>query len=419
MSTVRVCAITCDCYPEDPLVRRTAEAAARAAGIEYHVLCSQKEGQSEYEVFNGVHVHRIALRSSQGKPLGRITGKPLGTTLWLWSRFAISAFRRVARLHSRLKFDVVHVHNLPDFLVFSALVPKLAGARIILGVQDVTPELMAVKSKGLFRRVTVPLAKLQERVSTAFADHVLTVGWPFEESLMKRGVPRAKLSSVLNSADPNLFPAEKRTDPFVGEPTAARPLTVMYYGTCAERCGLDTAIRAIAQALPAAPHLRLHLMVRGESRAWLQQLAQELGVSDHVLFSPTVPVDQVADFVERGDISIIPYRADGFMDLVLPTKAYECALMRRPMIASDTVAMRSMFRPVSVKFCAPASVDDFAAAILDLYRHPEQRAQLAANAEQDYARFSWEEMAEQYRKLLVSLASRNGAGAPHAHQAAA
>jgi len=418
MSTVRVCAITCDCYPEDPLVRRTAEAAARP-GIEYHVLCSLKDGQSEYEVFNGVHVHRIALRTSQGKLLGRITGKPFGTTLRLWSLFAMLAFRKVARLHSGLKFDVVHVHNLPDFLVFSALIPKLAGARIILGVQDVTPELMAAKSKGLFRRITVPLAKLQERVSTAFADHVLTVGWPFEESLLKRGVPREKLSSVLNSADPNLFPAEKRTDPFLGEPTAARPLTVMYYGTCAERCGLDTAIRAVAKALPVAPHLRLHLMVRGESAPGLKQLAQDLGVADHVLFSPTVPVDQVADFVERGDISIIPYRADGFMDLVLPTKAYECALMRRPMIASDTVAMRSMFRPVSVKFCAPSSMDEFAEAILDLYRHPERRAQLVANAEQDYEKFRWEAMAERYRELLVSLASRNDTSAPHARQAAA
>jgi hypothetical protein len=145
------------------------------------------------------------MRGSKGKPLGRITARPFGTTLLLWSRFAALAFTKVARLHSRLKFNVVHVHNLPDFLVFAALIPKVLGAQVVLHVQDVTPELMAAKSKGLFRSIAVPLAKVQERISTAFADHVVTVGWPFEEPLLRRGVPREKLSSVLNSADPSIF----------------------------------------------------------------------------------------------------------------------------------------------------------------------------------------------------------------------
>ena len=43
MALVLVCAITCDCYPGDVLVRRTAEAAA-SAGYEYHVICSMREG---------------------------------------------------------------------------------------------------------------------------------------------------------------------------------------------------------------------------------------------------------------------------------------------------------------------------------------------------------------------------------------
>src|SRR6266481_533216 len=133
MSLLRVCAITCDCYPDDPLVRRTAEAAA-SAGYDYHVICSMKAGQSEYEVFKGVHVHRIT--RSKGKPMGRISGMPLGTMLWLWSIFAFQAFGRVARLHLKQKFDVVHVHNMPDFLVFAALIPKMSGARVILHVQD-------------------------------------------------------------------------------------------------------------------------------------------------------------------------------------------------------------------------------------------------------------------------------------------
>ena len=74
--SVRVCAITCDCYPDDPLVRRTAEAAARA-GCEYHVICSMKDGNEEYEVFNGVHIHRIFMKRKRGKTTGQNHGKPI------------------------------------------------------------------------------------------------------------------------------------------------------------------------------------------------------------------------------------------------------------------------------------------------------------------------------------------------------
>ena len=407
MSLVRVCAITSDCYPQDPLVRRTAEAGARA-GNEYHVICSMAEGQQKYELFNGVHVHRIRIGTRQGKALGRISARPLMEMLALWTVFAFLSFNKVARLHFKLKFDVVHVHNLPDFLVFAALIPKFFGARVILHVQDVAPELMAVKARGISRTITVALATWQERASTLFADHVLTVGWPFEKPLLERGVPQEKLSSVLNSADPNIFTVEKRTKPFLGQPTAERPIVLMYSGTCAKRNGLDIAIRAVAKAKSAAPHLRLHLRGSGEFIPYCKQLAQELNIADSVVFLPYGSLESVADFVAQGDIGIIPYRSDGFMDLVLPTKAYEFAVMRRPFIASNTAGVRSLFRPVSVMLCEPSDIDSFASAITELYWHPEKRAQLVASAEQDYAPYRWELMAERYCQLISSLSSGNG-----------
>jgi glycosyltransferase involved in cell wall biosynthesis len=378
-----------------------------------------KEGQTAYEVFNGVHVHRIFMRGNKGKPLGRITAKPLGTMLVLWSLFAVLAFKKVACLQLTQQFDVVHVHNMPDFLVFAAVIPKILGAQVILQVQDVAPELMAVKAKGLFRKLTVRLAKWQERISTAFADHVLTVGWPFEEVLLQRGVPRAKLSSVLNSADPKVFPVEKRTEPFLEEATSERPIVLMYHGTCSKRNGLDIAIRAFARARAVAPHLRLHLRGEGDALPRLKQLAQTLGVADGVVFFPHGPLDTVADFVAQGDIGIIPYPSDGFMDLVLPTKAYEFALMRRPMIASSTPATRWLFRATSIMFCETSNVDSFAEAIVDLYRHPQKRAELVASAARDYTNYRWESMATRYQELLASLALKNKKEALDAERTAA
>lgn len=404
MDALRVCAITCDRYPEDPLVRRTAEAAV-SESCEYHVLCSLGEGQAEEEVFNGVHIHRIAVRGKNGRPIGRITAMGHGAMLFYWMIFAIKAFFRLTRLHMKHKFDVVHAHNLPDFLVFSALFPKVFGARVILHIQDVMPELVAVKAKGRFRRLMVALTRVQERICTAFADHVVTVGWPFEKPLLERGVHPQKLSSILNSADPKIFMPSKRTEPFLGEPTEERPLILMYHGTCAARNGLDTAIIAFAKAREVAPHLVFHIRGQGEAIPQLKQLAEVLGVSEHLVFTGYGPLEEVADFVVHGDIGIVCYPSDGFMDLVLPTKIYEYSWMRRPIIASSTTAIRSMFRPDSLRLCKTSDVDSFAEAIIELYQNPAKRAQMVAEAWSDYHRFRWELMAERYRALLRSLAS--------------
>ncbi len=401
---IRVCAITCDCYPDDPTVRRTAEAAA-SAGFEYHVVCSMRDRQPSHEVCNGVHVHRIAIRRLTGVPVGRISGMPMGATIVLWSVFALLAFVKVTRLDAKLRFNLVHAHNLPDFLVFAGIVPKLRGARVILHVQDLAPELTASRANGLLGKLAYRLAKAQERLSLRFADHVLTIGWTLEELLFERGVPRANVSRILNSADPQVFRAEKRTPLFLGEPTAERPLILLYHGTCAARCGLHTAIHALARARGSAPHVRLHIMGPGDALPSLKELAQRLAVADRVLFFPTGPVDAVVDFIAHGDVGIIPYPSEGYMDLVLPTKAYEFALMGRPMIASNLPGIRSMFRPSSILFCEPSSVESFADAIIEVYRSPAKRAELARGAEQDNMNYRWELMADRYRQLLAFLAA--------------
>lgn len=396
-SPLRIAAITYDYYPFDIRVRRMAEAAADA-GYEMRVICLRDKGEASHEVCNGVITDRLPFSRGFGRAL------PLTILSWLW--FTLLAGAVVTWQHLRHPYDVIIAHNMPDFLVFAALIPRILGAKVILDVQDVSPELMSAKSSGKARRVLFRLAAIQERVSTAFASHVITVGWPFEKQLKARGVPARKLFLVLNSADPRLFPAERRCPPPSWTPGYDGPFIVMYYGTIAERNGLDTAVRALALALPRAPRLRLDIMGRGEYLVEVKRLAEELGVGSHTRFSDPCPSENIVDFVLHGDAGIIPYRLDGFAELVLPTKAYEQAWMRRPIVASDTVAIRSMFRPGSTLLCDPDSPESFADALVNLYEQPELQRTLAERAFEDYAPYRWEQVSGEYQAYLASLAGR-------------
>ncbi len=397
MSSLRVGTITFDWYPYEVRALRTAEAAVEA-GYAVDVICLRQPGTKNYEVHNGVHIYRM--------PMSRSVGGSLPRKLLQWSWFLLLAGAVVTWLHMRRRYDVIHVHNMPDFLVFSALFPKLLGAKIILDVQDVTPELMAAKAKGRQRALVRRLAIWQERISTAFAHHVVTTGRPFEELLLQRGVAQEKITNILNSADPRLFPPARRCPPPSSLMGEEQPFIIMYHGTLAERNGMDTAIRALALARRVVPQVRLDIQGNGDHLPALKRLVAELGLEDAVVFKSSTSPDKLVDFVVHGDVGIIPYRRDGFADIVLPTKAYEFAWMCRPMIASDTSAICSMFRPESIILCDPSSPESFADAIIDLYQHPEKRMRMANNAFEDYAPYRWERMAERYEQLLASLSGK-------------
>ena len=58
----------------------------------------------------------------------------------------------------------------PDFLVFAAAVPKLTGAKIILDMHELMPELYATKYGIGTHHPLVRLVTAAERLAVGFAD---------------------------------------------------------------------------------------------------------------------------------------------------------------------------------------------------------------------------------------------------------
>jgi hypothetical protein len=124
---LRVCHVVYSFYDTDYRVRRYATALARR-GDHVDVIALRREGQSRDEVIDGCHVSRLQTRSKDERgPLGYLAKVVL---------FLMRAAAVVASRHAKQRYDIVHVHNLPDFLVFAALIPRLTGARVILDIHD-------------------------------------------------------------------------------------------------------------------------------------------------------------------------------------------------------------------------------------------------------------------------------------------
>src|SRR5439155_23006862 len=120
----------------EPRVAREA-AVALAEGYEVDVVAMRRGGERTCELVDGVRVIRL--------PLSHRRGRGLAVLALEYAAFSIAASIRVALLHARRRYDVVHVHNPPDFLVAAALVPKVFGARVVFDVHDLSTHMFGAR----------------------------------------------------------------------------------------------------------------------------------------------------------------------------------------------------------------------------------------------------------------------------------
>jgi glycosyltransferase involved in cell wall biosynthesis len=393
----KACMVVHSYYPADPRVRREAEALLDA-GWAVEIICLRGSSQPAVEDCGGATVYRL--------PVRRHRGSGIAVYLLEYFVFFVLASLRLIWLHLRRRYDVIQVHTMPDFLVFVGLFPRLMGARVVLDIHDLVPELYMLKFGGNTDHPVVRITRWVERQSCAFADHVLTAGEPFRRRLIARGVPGDKVTVVMNSADPRLFslrpPDTYRSD---------GNFTVMYHGGLFERYGLHIAVRAVAELHTRIPELQLRIYGEGEAVTSLRRLIEELRAESYISLGGFVPLDTIPDLVQQADVGVVPYLQNPFTDLLYPTKAFEYIAMGVPVIISRTGAILELFAEVPDLFVEPGDVNDLALRILELYQNRARRIQLGDAAQRVYAPHTWERQRQAYLLLMGQLTAMHRAPA--------
>lgn len=392
----RHCMVVHAFYPvREPRVEREAKALV-ARGFEVDVICLRADGEAPRATQEGVTIYRL--------PVKRHRGCGAGMQLLEYLSFFVLAFAKLAVLHARRGYAVVQIHNLPDFLVFAGLIPKLAGARVILDIHDVMPEFYASRFKRALHSWPVRLVRWQEQLACRFADHVITVTEVWQTALIERGLPAHKVSVVMNIADDQVF---RWVQPSALPARQEDTFRLIYHGTITERYGVDLAIRAVDLVRQTVPQVQLLIHGVGEFRDTVIRLTQELGLEQHVHFSTDfIPTPELPMFIRQADVGLVPYRRDVFTDGILPTKLLEYVAVGVPVIAADTAAIARYFDRSMVQFFAPGDYRDLARAILLLHADRERRVALAARALTFNQRYNWPGQAAGYVRLIEQLGQR-------------
>ena len=379
-------------YRRDPRVKREAEALIER-GHEVVFLAQRQPGQPDRESIAGVDVIKMP---SVGNDRTSKLGYVLDYALFF-------GWIVLHTLRHPLRYDLVHVNNMPDFHVLAAFVPRVLGRPVIHDVHDLMPELYAEKFGSDDRRFAVRLLMLQERWAGRFASAVVTVEARLMEILAARGIPAEKVHVLMNLPDDRIFrPRAPR-----GPKPADAPFVLVYHGTLAHRLGLDIALRAVERARTEVPNLRLRIIGDGEERASLGALRDQLGLRDVVELHPPVPVERIPSMIDDADVGLVPLRISGGTDIMLPTKLLEYVSVGIPCITPRTGTIGRYFDDKMVEFFEAENVDALAAAIVRLARDPARCASLAQQATERFGtQYRWSTHKKVYTDLVERLLER-------------
>jgi len=388
---MRVCMVAYSFYEADNRVRRYAEALARRGDTVEVIALSHAERPDKAEI-NGVRVHNIQKR--------KLNEKTKLDYLFRTTLFLVRSFIFLTRQHLKAPYQFIHVHSVPDYEVFAALIAKILGARVVLDIHDIVPEFYAGKFGGNQKSAVFRALVFVEKLCCAFSDHVIISNDLWAEKLTGRSVKQKKCLTLLNYPDPFIFhsrhPAKNEKAPF----------TLLYPGTLNWHQGLDIAIRAMALVKKQALSAELHIYGRGPEEHNLKALASSLDLQACVKFFGILSLEEVAERMEAADAGLVPKRADGFGNEAFSTKIFEFMALGVPVIVSRTRIDQYYFDDSLVLFFEPGSPDDLAEKIASCVKDRQFAQGRAENAAPFIRKNTWDVKQSLYFNLVDSLVAR-------------
>jgi glycosyltransferase involved in cell wall biosynthesis len=390
----RAAMVTFSLYPADPRPRRAA-AAFLNEGVSVDLICLGDEKAPRHENINGLDILRLPIKHNRG---GKLSYAYQYSAFILVSAgiFALRAFKR--------RYDLVYVHNMPDILVVSSLVPKVLGAKVILDLHDPMPELMTTIFNLAKGSLSVRLIQRLERWSMARADLVLTVNVACKRLFTSRSCGPEKIGVVMNSPDEQIFPFRAPQLRPAAKAATAERFVIMYHGSLVERNGLDLAVDALARMREAVPAGELRIY--GRKTPFLEKVIADVhrkGLDDYVHYLGPKSLEDLVREIDDCDVGIIPNHRNAFSEINTPTRIFEYLALGKPVIAPRAAGICDYFDERSLVFFELGNAADIAEKLKYVYSHPDEVFEIVRRGQEVHRQHSWSKERTRLTGLIAGL----------------
>ncbi len=328
------------------------------------VLCPKGKGHEKgYECLEGVHIYRHPMPKEGKSPLSYVREFSYA----LFWEFFFSWW-----IYLRRGFHVIQGCDPPDDIFLVALPFKLLGVKYIFDHHDANPELYLSKyeKKGLLYKALVLLEKLTYR----FSDVVMATNCSYKNLAVTRGgLAPEDVFAVRNGPDLGTFKAVPPNPAL----KYGKPYLVGYVGTMSIQDGLDILLD-VALHIKNKGRRDVHFTCvgGGPGLAGLRQMVKDKDLEDMVNFTGRVPDQQLLDVLSTADVCVNPDKPCEMNNISTMIKIMEYMALSKAIVQFDLREGRFSAGETSLYSNNHDQVTDFAAKILWLLEHPEERQRM-------------------------------------------
>lgn len=356
-------------YLDDTRVRREAEALIED-GYNVDVVCLNKGGELETEQFNGVQIFRC--------DIGRSKERSKLSYIMEYVSFFIRALLKVSKLSWRNNYSVFLAHNMPNFLIFTGVLAKLKGAKLVLDMHDSMPELY-INLFNLKDGFLLKLLKFEEWLSVKMADVTMTANLPIADILEERN--QKPFHVTHNTPDMKVLGIVERKE------KNNKQIKLFHHGNIHKRYGLDRILPHLESLNQIENRFVLEVHGRGPWYDDVKSKAKELDVNDYCYFNGGFKPQDIGQHLATADIGLVLNHKDPLTDLLLPVKMLEYIACGIPVVCPKTEAVTKYFSDDSVYFFE--SDEEIALAIKSIVDDPVRANEKQKNAFQTYNKMNW------------------------------
>lgn len=325
--------------------------------------------------------------------------------LLLEASFVVTSFVHALR---GKRPDVIFITAPPlPVCVPAALLGWIHRTPIILNLQDILPE--AAIHVGLLKNPKlIRIFEALEKFAYRTATKVSVIADDFVDHLLQKQVPAHKIVQIPNWVDVNFIrPLPKQDNPFFAAHQLTDKFVVLYSGNIALTQGLETVIDA-ASRLCHIPEIAIVIVGEESALQRLSNYCQTCGAINVTLL-PLLPREQLPEMLAAADVGLVVQKHN-VISFNMPSKIQVLLASGRALVGSvpaTGTAARTIQQSGGGIVVPPEDPDALAAAILELYHHPEKVKQLGEKSRQ-YAveNYTLEQALDQYEKVFVSVQKR-------------
>lgn len=388
-------------YPFDTRVRRAANALSDN-GYNVDVICLRGKDEEKFVIHEGVNVYRL--------PLVHIRGGYL-RYLYNYGLFFLLSFLMLNSLDRKKNYNVIHVHSLPDFLVFITLFQRKKGKEIVLDLHEAMPEIFAARfDKDLGSKI-VKIPIFLERISISFASRVITVNNTIKELYISRGVIKEKITVIMNSPDEKLYLKKDLTE-FKTKLELDKRFVLVYVGGINYERNIEVIIKAMSKVRQKIPSIFFLLFghmygQKGEEyKEQLKDLIKKLGLKDKIYFGGKLEPEEVKSYLDLTDFGVVSYVRNPLTEIAVANKVFEYIALNKPVIVVNLKALHSLLGDDAAIYYKAEDDDDLAAKMLWIHGHKNELKGMIENAHKIYEKCKWEVMRERLLKMYEELSGQ-------------